>query len=124
MSIDQLQAVNKEQTTVYIPYIQLSKRNLLPYALSLYQKGVLEGYRKIESGNNIPFVATWNITTLPSDLIRCRMQFDGDPELTYEVMMANFEFISLLIELLQNYKRYRYTDFSPNFYRKLLRADD
>jgi hypothetical protein len=124
MSIDQLQAVNKEQTTVYIPYIQLSKRNLLPYALSLYQKGVLEGYRKIESGNNIPFVATWNITTLPSDLIRCRMQFDGDPELTYEVMMASFEFVSLLIELLQNYKRYRCTDFSPNFYRKLLRADD
>ncbi|MFN9171147.1 MAG: type IV pilus biogenesis protein EbsA [Dolichospermum sp.] len=124
MSIDQLQAVNKEQTTVYIPYIQLSKRNLLPYALSLYQTGVLEGYRKIESGNNIPFVATWNITTLPSDLIRCRMQFDGNPELTYEVMMANFEFVSLLIELLQNYKRYRYTDFSPNFYRKLLRADD
>jgi hypothetical protein len=124
MSIDQLQAVNKEQTTLYIPYIQLSKRNLLPYALSLYQKGVLEGYRKIESGNNIPFVATWNITTLPSDLIRCRMQFDGNPELTYEVMMANFEFVSLLIELLQNYKRYRYTDFSPNFYRKLLRADD
>ncbi|MEY2910801.1 MAG: hypothetical protein RLZZ184_110 [Cyanobacteriota bacterium] len=124
MSIDQLQAVNKEQTTLYIPYIQLSKRNLLPYALSLYQKGVLEGYRKIESGNNIPFVATWNITTGPSDLIRCRMQFDGNPELTYEVMMANFEFVSLLIELLQNYKRYRYTDFSPNFYRKLLRADD
>ncbi|MDB9459216.1 hypothetical protein PN480_20695 [Dolichospermum circinale CS-1225] len=124
MSIDQLQAVNKEQTTVYIPYIQLSKRNLLPYALSLYQKGVLEGYRKIESGNNIPFVATWNITTLPSDLIGCRMQFDGNPELTYEVMMANFEFVSLLIELLQNYKRYRYPDFSPNFYRKLLRADD
>ncbi|OBQ39957.1 MAG: hypothetical protein AN487_03220 [Anabaena sp. CRKS33] len=124
MSIDQLQAVNKEQTTVYIPYIQLSKRNLLPYALSLYQKGVLEGYRKIESGNNIPFVATWNITTLPSDLIRCRMQFDGNPELSYEVMMANFEFISLLIELLQNYKRYRDPDFSPNFYRKLLRADD
>jgi hypothetical protein len=124
MSIDQLQAVNKEQTTVYIPYIQLSKRNLLPYALSLYQKGVLEGYRKIESGNNIPFVATWNITTLPSDLIRCRMQFDGNPELTYEVMMANFEFVSLLIELLQNYKRYSYPDFSTNFYRKLLRADD
>jgi hypothetical protein len=124
MSIDQLQAVNKEQTTVYIPYIQLSKRNLLPYALSLYQKGVLEGYRKIESGNNIPFVATWNITTLPSDLIRCRMQFDRNPELTYEVMMANFEFVSLLIELLENHKQYRCIDFSQSFYRKLLRIDD
>jgi hypothetical protein len=123
MSIDQLQAVNKEQTTVYIPYIQLSKRNLLPYALSLYQKGVLEGYRKIESGNNIPFVATWNITTLPSDLIRCRMQFDRNPELTYEVMMTNFEFVSFLIELLENHKQYRCIDFSQSFYRKLLRTD-
>ena len=124
MSIDQLQAVNKEKTTVYIPYIQFSKRNLLPYALSLYQKGVLEGYRKIESSNNVPFVATWNITTLPSDLTRCRIQFDGNPELTYEVMMANFEFVTLLIELLEDYKRYRCIDFSQTFYRKLLRADD
>ncbi|MFM6073778.1 MAG: type IV pilus biogenesis protein EbsA, partial [Dolichospermum sp.] len=99
-------------------------RNLLPYALSLYQKGALEGSRKIESGNNIPFVATWNITTLPSDLIRCRMQFDGNSELTYEVMMTSFEFVSLLIELLENHKQYRCIDFSQNFYRKLLNAND
>ncbi|MFM5998270.1 MAG: type IV pilus biogenesis protein EbsA [Dolichospermum sp.] len=124
MSIDQLRPVNTEQTTVYIPYIQSSKRSLLPYALSLYQKGALEGSRKIESGDNIPFVATWNITTLPLDLIRCRMQFDGNSELSYEIMMASFEFITFLIELLQNYKRYRFADFSPAFYRKLLRADD
>ena len=32
------------------------------------KKGVLEGQRKIESSESIPFIATWNIATLPSDL--------------------------------------------------------
>jgi hypothetical protein len=124
MSIDQIQPVNQQQATVYLPYIQGTKRNLLPYAISLYQKGVLEGHRKIECSDNIPFVATWNVATLPSDLTRCRMQFDGNAELTYEVMMASFEFINFLIDLIENYKRYRLTDFSKPFYRKLLRVDD
>ncbi len=124
MSMDELKPVNKEQTTVYAPYIQLRGRNLLPYALSLYQKGALEGCRKIEYSNNIPFVATWNITTLPSDMTRCLIQFDANPELTYEVMMASFEFVSLLTELLEGYKRYRRIDFPQTFYHKLLRADD
>ena len=123
-SFDQLQPATQQQATVYLPYIQGSKRNLLPYAISLYEKGVLEGHRKIEASDNIPFVATWNVATLPSDLTRCRMQFDANSELTYEVMMASFEFISFLIELMDNYKRHRITDFSKPFYRKLLRADD
>jgi hypothetical protein len=84
----------------------------------------LEGHRKIEGSDNIPFVATWNIATLPSDLTRCRIQFDGNAELNYEVMMASFEFINFLIELIENHKRYRLTDFSQQFYRKLLRIDD
>jgi hypothetical protein len=123
-SFDQLQPASQQQATVYLPYIQGSKRNLLPYAISLYQKGVLEGHRKIEASDNISFVATWNVATLPSDLTRCRMQFDTDSDLTYEVMMASFEFINFLIELMENYKRHRITDFSKPFYRKLLRADD
>ncbi|MBD2444623.1 hypothetical protein H6G25_15800 [Dolichospermum sp. FACHB-1091] len=123
MSIYQLQPANHEQTKVYIPYIQINKRSLLPYAISLYQQGVLEGHRKIESSEDIPFLATWNITALPSDLTCCRIQFDGDSELTYEVMIATFEFISLLIELIENQRRYHSTDFSQNFYRKLFRAD-
>jgi hypothetical protein len=97
---------------------------LLPYAISLYQKGVLEGQRKIEGSDNIPFVATWNVSTLPSDLTRCRIQFDGNAELSYEVMMASFEFMICLIELMENYKRDKITDFSKSFYRKLLRLDD
>src|SRR5690348_14172691 len=110
MSIEQLQPASAQQASVYLPYIQGSRRNLLPYAISLYQKGVLEGHRKIEASDNIPFVATWNIASLPSDLTRCRMQFDGDAELSYEVTIASSEFITYLIELMDNYKRNRLTD--------------
>ncbi|WP_016951792.1 type IV pilus biogenesis protein EbsA [Anabaena sp. PCC 7108] len=123
-SIDQLQPVTPQQATVYLPYIQGSKRTFLPYAISLYQKGVLEGHRKIEGSDNVPFVATWNVATLPSDLTRCRIQFDGNAELSYEVMMASFEFINFLIELMENYKRHRISDFSQTFYRKLLRVEE
>jgi len=125
MSIDQIAPVTQQQASVYLPYIQgTSKRNFLPYAISLYQKGVLEGNRKIEAGDNIPFVATWNVATLPLDLTRCRVQFDGNAESSYEVMMSSFEFINYLIEMMENNKRYRLTDFSQAFYRKLLRKDD
>ena len=124
MSIEQLQPANQQQASVYLPYIQSAKRNFLPYALSLYQKGVLEGKRKIEGGDSIPFVASWNVASLPSDLTRCRIQFDGNADLSYEVMMACFEFMNFLIELMENYKRYRLTDFSQGFYRKLLRIEE
>ncbi|BAY46782.1 hypothetical protein SAMD00079811_43950 [Scytonema sp. HK-05] len=124
MALEQLQPATQQQASVYLPYIQGSKRNFLPYAISLYQKGALEGHRKIEGSDNIPFVTTWNVATLPSDLTRCRMQFDGNAELSYEVMMASFEFINFLIEVIENYKRYRVTDFSQAFYRKLLRIED
>jgi hypothetical protein len=124
MSIEQIQPANQQQASVYLPYIQGAKRNFLPYAISLYQKGVLEGHRKIEASESIPFVASWNVATLPSDLTRCRIQFEGNAELSYEVMMASFEFMSFLIELMENYKRYRLTDFSQAFYRKVLRIDE
>ncbi|AFY50814.1 hypothetical protein Nos7524_5089 [Nostoc sp. PCC 7524] len=124
MSFENLQPVNQQQASVYMPYIQGTKRNFLPYAISLYQKGVLEGHRKIEAGENVPFVISWNVATLPSDLTRCRVQFDGNADLSYEMMMASFEFISFLIELMENYKRYKITDFSQSFYRKLLRIDE
>ncbi|MEA5569597.1 type IV pilus biogenesis protein EbsA [Calothrix sp. UHCC 0171] len=124
MAIDKLQPASQQQASVYMPYIQGNKRNFLPYAISLYQSGVLEGERKIEGGEAVPFVASWNIASLPSDLTRCRIQFDGDAELSYEMMTASFEFVNYLIEMLETYKRQRTTDFSQTFYRKLLRIDE
>lgn len=123
MSIDQLQPANQGDVSVYMPYYQGNKRNMLPLAISLYQKGSLEGNRKIEGGDSIPFVATWYVSRLPLDLTRCRLQFDGNAELSYEVMMANSELVDFLIDVIMNYKRTRTIDFSHAFYRKLLRAD-
>jgi hypothetical protein len=125
MSLEQLQPAATNQVGVYVPYYpQTAKRSLLPLALSLYQKGVFEGKRKIEGGESIPFIATWNVSTLPADLTRCRIQFDGNAELSYELMLANFEFVDFLIEVIMNFKRARLADFSQSFYRKLLRLDD
>ncbi|HEY9895833.1 hypothetical protein H6F86_21990 [Phormidium sp. FACHB-592] len=125
MSIDKLQPAPNQHVGVYAPYYpQAAKRSHLPLAISLYQKGSLEGQRKIEGGESIPFIATWNVSTLPADLTRCRIQFDGNSELSYELMMANFEFIDFLIDVILNFKRVHLADFSQSFYRKLMRYDD
>ena len=125
MSLEQLQPAPAPQVGVYAPYYpQAAKRSMLPLAIGLYQKGVLEGQRKIEGGESIPFIATWNVSTLPADLTRCRIQFDGNAELSYELMLANFEFIDFLIDVVMSFRRSRLADFSQTFYRKLLRIED
>ncbi|MCU0552607.1 MAG: hypothetical protein MUC48_25020 [Leptolyngbya sp. Prado105] len=125
MSIEKLQPAPAQQVGVYAPYYpQPNKKQLLPFAISLYQKGSLEGERTIEGASSIPFIATWNVSTLPADLCRCRIQFEGNAELSYEIMMANFEFVDFLIDLILNFKRSRLSDFSQGFYRKLLRIDE
>lgn len=124
MSIETLQPANPRDVNVYAPYYQGRKRNALPLAISLYQKGSLEGSRKIEGGDSIPFVASWSVSSLPADLTRCRMQFDGNAELSYEVTLANFEFVDFLIDVIFYFKSNRIADFSQGFYRKLLRLDE
>jgi hypothetical protein len=124
MSIEKLQPADKGAVGVYMPYYQGAKRNMLPLAISLYQQGSLEGNRRIEGGEGIPFVATWLVSKLPAELTRCRLQFDGNAELSYEVLMPNSEFMNYLIEVIMNFRRSRLTDFSQAFYRKLLRIDE
>lgn len=124
MSIQQLQPANPQDLRVYIPYFPGNKRNLLPLAISLFKKGALEGQRKIEGSDDIPFIATWNVSTLPADLIRCRMQFDGNADLSYEILLQSSEFIDFLIDVILNFQRTRITDFSKTFYRRLLRIEE
>jgi len=124
MAIQDLQPADPRHVNVYAPYYQGRKRNALPWAISLYQKGSFEGSRKIEGGESVPFVASWNVSSLPADLTRCRLQFDGNAELSYEVTLANFEFVDFLIDVYFNIKTTRLVDFSQAFYRKLMRYDD
>ncbi len=55
MSLAQLQPANSQDVRVYMPYFQGNKRNILPLAISLYKKGVLQGQRKIEGGGKYSF---------------------------------------------------------------------
>ena len=124
LTFDEIKPVSKSEIGVYLPYYQGTKRNALPYAIGLYKRGNLEGERTIEGGESVPFIATWNVSILPADLTRCRLQFDGDADLSYEITMANFEFVDFLFDIVVSLRHKRPADFSKVFYRKLLRLDD
>ncbi|MCG9891451.1 MAG: hypothetical protein MH252_10290 [Thermosynechococcaceae cyanobacterium MS004] len=119
-----LQPVPNRDVAMYLPYYQGTKRDMLPLAMALYQVGNFEGARGIEGADNIPFLSTWSILALPADLTRCRIQFNNDAELSYEVTLTNFEFIGFLIDVLTNYKRSEVADFPKTFYRKLLKLEE
>ncbi|MDJ0574939.1 MAG: hypothetical protein QNJ65_07205 [Xenococcaceae cyanobacterium MO_234.B1] len=121
--IESLKPAGRADVVIYMPYYGKNKHNWLPYAISLYQTGSLEGQRVIEGGELIPFVASWYVSKLPSELTRCRLQFDGQAELSYEVTLSNSEFIDYLIDVIMNFKRSHFTDFPGSFYRKLLRFE-
>ncbi len=123
MSLQSIQPATKPEASVYLPYYQGKRRNALPYAIGLYKQGNIEGEREIEGTGSIPFLATWNVSMLPADLTRCRMQFDGDADLTYEITLATFEFVDFLISIVVLMNQEKVPDFDKGFYRKLLRMD-
>jgi hypothetical protein len=122
--IDQLKRAEQSAVNLYTPYYQGPKRDILPFAISLYQKGSLEGNRSIEGGEKIPFVASWPASRLPAELTRCTLQFDGNTDFNYAIMLANSEFVGYLIDLIINYKRSKVTDFPQTFYKRLLKMED
>ncbi|KKJ01140.1 type IV pilus biogenesis protein EbsA [Prochlorothrix hollandica] len=126
MDFSKLAPAEKRDVFIYKPYYSnqdQNKQNVLPFALTLYRQESLEGERSIEGGKNIPFLATWFASNLPADLTRCRLQFDNNAELGYEVTLPNHEFIGYLSDLLVTYKRNKQTDFPISFYRKLLQYE-
>lgn len=124
LKFEEIPPAGKQDVSVYMPYYQGNKRTALPYAISLYKQGNLEGERHIEDGDSIPFIATWNVSMLPADLTRCRMQFDEDADLSYEITMATFEFVDFLFDVIVALRNKHSPDFSKSFYRKLLRLED
>ncbi|PSB01794.1 type IV pilus biogenesis protein EbsA [Merismopedia glauca] len=125
MQIENLKPAITEDVRLYAPFCpQAFRDSVLPQALTLYNGGFLEGERYIEGGQGIPFVATWQPSKLPLDLTRCRLQFDGNPELSYEVTMQNSELVKELIDVINNYQRTKHIDFPQSFYKKLLRVTE
>jgi hypothetical protein len=124
LKFEEIQPAGKQDVSVYMPYYQGNKRTALPYAISLYKQGYLEGQRHIEGGESIPFIATWNVSMLPADLTRCRVQFEEDNDLSYEITMATFEFVDFLFDVIVAIRHKSPPDFAQGFYRKLLRLED
>jgi hypothetical protein len=122
-SIDRLEPAGKADVIVYMPYYPKDKHVVLPYALTLYAQGNLEGQRRIEGGEGIPFVATWFVSRLPAEITRCRLQFEGQADLSYEMTVSNSEFVNYLMDALKAFKESGAADFPQVFYRKLLRLD-
>ncbi len=122
-TIEQIKPAGRADVIIYIPYYSKNKHSWLPHAIALYRHGSLEGNRQVEGGESIPFVASWYVSKLPSELTRCRLQFDGQAELSYEVTLSNSEFIDYLISVIMDFKRSNITDFPRAFYRKLLRFE-
>lgn len=121
MSIDNLKDASKEEVIPYNPYYPGAKRSWLPLAINLYKEGKLEGQRPIEGEKSVPFVSTWTVSTLPLEQTRCRVQFQGSSELSYEVTLKNEDFIGYIIEVIRNYKKEGIVDFPKDFYRELLK---
>jgi len=127
MSLEELKptSTSPKQVAMYAPYCQSNDRSMLAKATGLYQQGKLEGERKIERREGIPFVVTWDVLPLPTDLIVCRLHFQDYTESRmhlecYELMMPSFELVNFLIHVLSNYERTKVTDLPQGFYRKLL----
>jgi len=119
-----LEPARKEDVIVYTPYYPKDRQSFLPYALSLYQRGNLEGQRYIEGGEGVPFVTSWYLSKLPSELTRCRIQFDGQADLSYETTLMNSEFIDYLIDVMKISKERGSVDFPQKFYRKILKFEE
>ena len=124
MNLKDLAPADKQAVAIYFPYYSTqNKRQVLPFAITLYKQAALEGARHIEGGEAIPFVASWMVSNLPADITRCRIQFNHDGDLSYEVMLSNHEFIDFLIDMLINFKRTKNVDFPQAFYRRLMQFD-
>jgi len=121
---DNLKPASREDVIVYTPYYQKDRHVFLPYALDLYQRGNLEGQRHIEGGEDVPFVITWYVSKLPSELTRCRIQFGAEADFSYEMTLMNSEFVDYLIDVMKNSKEKTIVDFPQKFYRKILKFED
>lgn len=119
-ALENIKPAGKGEVMIYAPYYPKNKQKSLPYAIGLYHLGSIEGERIIEGGESIPFVASWFVSKLPSEMTNCRLQFDSQADLSYSVTLPNNEFIDYLIDLLNDFRQHRTIDFPKNFYRQLL----
>ncbi|HIK20429.1 MAG TPA: hypothetical protein IGR15_05100 [Synechococcus sp. M44_DOE_062] len=120
----QLEPASPPEVAVYQPYYAVARRQYLALAVGLYKKGSLEGQRAIEGEEPVRFLASWHMSPLPSDLTVVQVIFAQDADLTYQLSIANYEFVDYLIDVVSLVQRGQPPDFSTAFYKKLMRYED
>jgi hypothetical protein len=118
-----LKAAAAQDVAIYMPYYKREQQQALPYAITLYKQGELQGERQIEGSLPVAFVATWRVSNLPSDLTLCNVTFEagGDDRYKYEITLVNSEFVNYLIEIVIQIRDTQIADFPQTFYSKLFR---
>jgi hypothetical protein len=118
----ELKAAPPQEVSIYMPYYrEPNKRQALPYAISLYKQGEITGERHVEGSPAISFMAVWRVANLPADITLCRVTFEGDADMSYEMTLENTEFVGYLIEVVSSIRDKGYVDFPQIFYSKLFR---
>ncbi len=118
----ELKQASPQEVQIYIPYYrEPAKKTALPYAIGLYKQGELQGERLVENAPPVPFAMTWRPTNLPSDPVLCKVTFEGNPEMTYEVSLQNSEFVSYLIDFVIGHREKQTLDLPSGFYFRLFR---
>lgn len=116
----ELREAPAQDIAIYMPYFRdANRRASLRYAITLYKSGELVGERVIEGGANVPFVATWRVANLPNDFTLCKLLFNNQPELSYELQIVNEKFIDHLIDVVNLFQDKQEVDFPRIFYSKL-----
>lgn len=121
-----IQAASTAEVVVYSPYY--AKREpqylqALPYAISLYKTGKLQGERQVEGSVSVPFSATWKTPSLPVDPCICIVIFTNElnEEFKYEIELKSIELVGHLTDVVLRDRETQIIDFSQTFYAKLFR---
>jgi hypothetical protein len=121
----ELKAASAQELGMYGIYFSkqpANKRENLTFGIDLFQQGELNGERQIENSPSIPFQATWKANSLPGTPVVCRVTFDNDADMIYELELdKTTSFIIYLIDVVILYKTKKVVDFPQDFYFELFR---
>lgn len=122
MTLD-IQAAPSGDVVLYLPYCKREQQQALPYAISLYRVGSLQGERQVEGSSAIPFSAFWKVSTLPVDPIICTIIFTNEvnEEYKYEIELLNHQLVKYLVDVIIRDRETQVVDFSQALYAQLFR---
>lgn len=122
MALD-IQAAPTGDVVLYLPYCKREQQQALPYAISLYKMGTLQGERQVEGSAPIPFSAFWKVSTLPVDPVICTVVFTNEisEEYKYEIELQSLQVVRHLIDVIILDRETQVVDFSQAFYAELFR---